>query len=136
MSRSPGKVVARCTDGQVLKGYTYDFRADAPRFHLVPTEEAPGDGIEVSVSELKAVFFVRSFEGDPDYAESKDPYRERPPGTRKVLVEFEDGEVLVGYTKGYDPGRPGFFFTPIDPHGNNVRVFAVFAAVSSVRRLL
>lgn len=129
-------MVVRCADGRVLKGYTYDFGADTPRFHLVPTEEALGEGTEVWMKDLKAVFFVRSFEGNPEYAESKDLYQERPPGTRKVMVEFEDGEMLFGYTKRYDPGQPGFFFSPIDPNSNNVRVFAVFAAVSSVRRLL
>jgi len=136
VSRSPGNVVVRYVDGRVLKGYTSDFGADTPRFHIVPTETALGQGTEVWLKDLKAVFFVRSFEGNPEYAESKDLDQERPPGTRKVMVEFEDGELLVGYTQRYDPRGPGFFFFPMDPNSNNVRVFAVFAAVSSVRRLL
>ncbi len=137
VSRSPGNLVVRYADGTVLKGYSADFDPEKPSFHLVPTEYDQGDeGIEVRVKDLKAVFFVRRFEGDPDYNESKDLYAARPPGTRKVTVEFEDGEVLVGYTTGYDPSRPGFFFSPLDPRSNNLRVFAVFAAVTGVIRLL
>lgn len=137
MSRSPGKLVARYADGKVLKGYSADFDPGKPSFHLVPGERDPGDeGIEVWVKDLKALFVVRSFEGDPGFDESKDLYAARPPGTRKVSVEFEDGEVLVGYTTAYEPSRAGFFFSPLDPHSNNLKVFAVFAAVSRVTRLL
>jgi hypothetical protein len=81
------------------------------------------------------VFFVRSFEGDRDYDESTDLYVERPPGTRKVR-EFADGEVLVGYMKAHDPGRPGFIFCPLDRKSNNVKIFAVSAAVTNETRLL
>jgi len=135
VSRSPGKVVARYVDGKVLKGYA-DFDPNQPSFCLVPIENPDGEGIEVQVRDLKALFFVRSFAGDPAYSESKDLYQIRPPGTRKVTVEFVDGEELVGYAKQYGSQRPGFYFTPLDPRSNNLKVFAVFDAVGGVRRLL
>ena len=50
-------------------------------------------------------------------------------------MKFRDGEVLVGTTLGYDPKRPGFFFIPADPKTNNLKVFAIAAAVSKVRFL-
>src|SRR5947208_3439570 len=81
VSRSPGKVVARYVDGKVLKGYA-DFDPNQPSFCLVPIENPDGEGIEVQVRDLKALFFVRSFAGDPAYSESKDLYQIRPPGTR------------------------------------------------------
>jgi Family of unknown function (DUF6982) len=84
--------VARYADGQVLKGYAGDFDPDQPRFHLVPAHGSPEDVVEVWLKDLKALFFVRSFEGDPRYVESRDPYRPRPPGTRKVSLEFQDGD--------------------------------------------
>lgn len=136
VSKSPGKVVARYADGKVLKGYAYDFAPERPRFCLVPVEGPGGEGTEVEVKNLKAVFFVRSFAGNRGYHECKDLDQPRPPATRKVVVEFEDGEILVGYTREFDPRRPGFLFTPLDPQSNNLRVFAVFAATSSVSRLL
>jgi Family of unknown function (DUF6982) len=135
-TRSPGKVVARYADGQVLKGYAGDFDPDQPRFHLVPAHGSPEDVVEVWLKDLKALFFVRSFEGDPRYVESRDPYRPRPPGTRKVSLEFQDGELLVGYTTTLESRRFGLFVTPIDPQGNNRRVFAVTSSLAGMARLL
>lgn len=48
-------------------------------------------------------------------------------------MTFKDGEVLVGTTLGYDPHRSGFFIFPVDPQGNNLRVFAVVKSVAKVR---
>jgi hypothetical protein len=135
VSRSPGRVVARYADGRVLKGYA-DFDPGQPRFRLVPLEDPDGEGIEVPLRDLKALFFVRTFDGDPGRDESKDLYQDRPPDTRKVSVRFRDGEELVGYTRQLDRHRAGLFFTPLDPGSNNLRVFAVFDALWGVRRLL
>jgi hypothetical protein len=134
-SKSPGRVVVRFVDGRVLKGYA-NFDPAEPRLQLVPHEDPDSDGLEVAVKDLKAVFFVRTFEGDPRYDESKDLYQDRPPDTRKVSVRFRDGEELVGYTRQLDRHRAGLFFTPLDPGSNNLRVFAVFDALWGVRRLL
>lgn len=133
-----GKLVLHYADGRVVKGYSYDFYPNKPRFHLLPpvagfsfTDEA----IEVRIKDLKAVFFVRGFLGDPSHCErGYFAEGEQHPG-RKVEVTFADGEVLVGTTVGYNRGRPGFFFIPADPKSNNVKVFAVSAAVTRVRFL-
>jgi hypothetical protein len=156
-TRSPGRVVARYADGQILKGYACDFDPDQPRFHLTPAHGPPDQAVEVWLKDLKALFFVRSFEGDPHYEESRDLYQPRPAGTRKVRLEFEDGEILVGYTTGPNPPPPGggrgaggvggpeqmrdartfgLFVTPMDRRSNNRRVFAVSSAVAGLQRLL
>jgi len=135
-TRSPGKVVARYADGRVLKGYAADFDPDQPRFTLVSGRGSPEESVEIRLEELKALFFVRSFEGDSGHDESKDPYQARPPGTRKIRLEFLDGELLVGYTATPDARRFGLFVTPIDPRSNNRRVFAVTGAVARMERLL
>jgi hypothetical protein len=135
VSRSPGRVVVRYADGRLLKGYA-DFDPERPSFHVVPLSDPDAEGTEVGVADLKALFFVRTFDGDPGYDESKDLYQPRPPDTRKVSVRFQDGEELVGYTRQLDRHRAGLFFTPLDSRSNNVRVFAVFAALSDFRRLL
>ena len=131
-----GKIVARHADGKILKGYSRDFYPNKPHFHLFPAGAGPSEGaIEVRIKDLKAVFFVRDFGGDPSYQERKQfAEGERTPG-RRVQVAFKDGEVLVGTTLGYNPGRPGFFFIPVDPKSNNLKVFAVAAAVTNVRFL-
>lgn len=135
VSRSPGRVVVRYADGRVLKGYA-DFDPEQPRLRLVPLREPDAAGLEIPLAELKAVFFVRSFDGDPAHDESKDLYQPRPPGTRKVSVRFRDGEELVGHTRQLDRYRSGLFFTPLDPESNNLRVFALFDALWGVHRLL
>ncbi|HWC04847.1 MAG TPA: hypothetical protein VHF87_19010 [Methylomirabilota bacterium] len=135
VSRSPGRVVVRYVDGRVLKGYA-DFDPEQPCLRLVPVTAPEAEGIDIAVKDLKAVFFVRTFEGDPSHDESKDLYQPRPPETRKVSVRFRDGEELVGYTRQLDRHRAGLFFTPLDSRSNNLRVFAVFDALWGVRRLL
>jgi hypothetical protein len=130
------KIVARFTDTRVVKGFTADFHPEKLRFHVRAPTRGPAEARAVDVRDLKAVFFVRDFGGDPRYQERKRfDDSERPLG-RKVEVTFQDGEVLVGSTMtGYAPDRPGFLFTPADPRSNNVRVFAVADAVRSIRYL-
>lgn len=135
-SRSPGKVVARYADGRALKGYAGDFDPDQPRFHLVPIDGSPEQATEIWLKDLKAIFFVRSFEGDPQHEESRDPYQSRPPNTRKISVEFHDGELLVGCTTARDRRRFGLFLSPLDPKSNNLRVFAISSFVTRLERLL
>ena len=49
---------------------------------------------------------------------------------------FADGEVIVGTTQGYQPGRPGFFMVPADQADNNIeRCYVVTAATSEVTLL-
>jgi len=131
----PVKIVARYVNGTLRKGFTQNFSPTRDRFHLYPTATLAGEGIEIALPELKAIFFVRDFAGDRQYGERK-AYRdgERPAG-QKVEVTFRDGEVLVGSTLGYNPSRPGFFLFPADPQTNNLRVFVVSTAVRSVRYL-
>ena len=116
------QVVARFNDGQVLKGYTTDFVPAKDLFHMALV----GDGqsakpVEVRTKDLKALFFVRSFAGDPAYEERKGFDETRPVVGRKLRVAFKDGEILLGTTQGYQPGRPGFFVTPADARSNNER---------------
>ncbi len=130
----PVKIVARHVDGRILKGYTQNFLPNKPFFHLRPPDSGPAaEAIEILVKDLKAVFFVRDFTGDPHYREQKIfPEGVKPPG-KVVEVTFKDGEIIVGSTLGFDPARPGFFIFPPDPQSNNLRIFVVSQAVSKVR---
>jgi hypothetical protein len=129
------KVVVRHTNGTVLKGYTQDFFPNKDRFHLFPVDKPNGQGIEIILKELKGMFFVRDFAGDPQYTERKKfNGGEKPPG-KKIDIMFSDGEVMVGSTLGYDSKRPGFFILPVDPNSNNLRVFVISTAVKQIRLL-
>ena len=131
----PIKVVARYVDGRILKGLTQDFLPNKDRFHLFPANQPSGQAREVTLKDLKAVFVVKDFAGNPAYVERKSFLEGEKPAGRKVEVTFTDGEVLVGSTLGYDLNRPGFFFFPADPKSNNMRVFAVSTAVKKARPL-
>ena len=129
------KVVARYIDGKTVKGLSQDFFPNKDRFHVYPADKPSGEGVEILLKELKAVFFVRDFVGNYQYNERKEYVSGDKPSGRKIEVTFADGEVLVGTTLGYDPKRPGFFLFPADPQSNNIRVFAVTTAVKNVRYL-
>jgi hypothetical protein len=113
------KVVARFLDGHTLKGVTWDFVPNKDGFHLAHA----GDETKVtsvSVAELKAVFFVRSFEGDRTRKDGRVPPQFATAPGRKIRVTFLDGEagVLRGArgpereqrarlrSLARDPGRP------------------------------
>jgi hypothetical protein len=129
------KVVVRYSDGKLIKGFTQDFFPNKEHFHLVPADSPSNGTIEVSTKELKAIFVVRDFSGDPLYNERKKYIEGEKPSGKKVEVTFTDGEVLVGSTLGYDPKRQGFFLFPADPKSNNIRVYAVCSHVEKVRYL-
>ncbi len=129
------RVVARFRDGGVLKGYTNDFLPGKDRFHLSSGEDGSvgPTPVEVVVAELKALFFVKTFAGNPWHLERKD-FSAAPPGAgRRIRVIFTDGEELLGMTQGYDPSRAGFFVVPADPESNNDRCFVVTRATREVR---
>lgn len=127
------KVVARFQNGQVWKGLTNDFLPAKADFHLFvegsPTGSKP---VVVRVAELKALFFVRDFAGDPQHRENHEFSTGKTISGRKIRVTFKDGEALHGTTQGYDRSRPGFFVIPADAQSNNERVFVVSGAAQEV----
>jgi hypothetical protein len=130
------KVIMRYANGELIKCYTDNFFPNKPSFHVHPVEAGLADkGIEVMVLQLKAVFFVKDFVGDPSHNDRNDFAEGQQISGRKVEVTFADGEVMIGSTIGYDPKRPGFFLTPADLESNNLRVFVVSSAVKGVRFL-
>jgi hypothetical protein len=126
------KVVVAFLNGARLKGCAYDFSALKESFNLLPQEDPlQGQGIKVEMKDVKAVFFVRDFSGNPEYYES--PFADAPMHGRKIEVTFMDGEKVVGRTEGYNPQRPGFFVFPGDPKSNNIRIFVVSRNTRQIR---
>jgi len=136
MEKKRNLVVVHYKDGKLLKGYTYDFTALADVFHLTSEqEEDKGTVYDVNVTDLKAVFFVKTLDGSLDYKEKKkfeevDTSRHRG---LKIKIVFKDGEVVRGMSLGYSKGRKGFFLIPVDPDGNNERIWVVVDAVQEIR---
>lgn len=127
------KIVAHFQDGHLLKGLTNDFLPAKERFHLVAPEQAAGaKAVEVRVAELKALFFVKTYEGNSEHRDSADLSGGKAGTGRAIRVVFKDGEVMVGTTQGYDKSRPGFWLVPVDPASNNERCFVVAGAAREV----
>jgi hypothetical protein len=127
------KVVVRYSDGRIIKGVTSDFFPNKDMFH-VSEENSSGEDIpvEVNIQELKALFFVKDFKGNPQHVEGNEFDPDHPPAGRRIKVVFNDGETLIGTTTGYQPGRPGFFVVPADTKSNIERCFVVTAATQDV----
>ena len=121
------RVVIKFKDNTMKKGTTSDFFPNKSQFHL---EEMNGEIAQIKIEDLKALFFVKTFEGNKNH---QDKYNDNiSGGGRKVKVKFSDGETVVGYTVGYSPDRQGFFLTPADLQGNNERIFVVKTATTNV----
>jgi len=136
MTGERNRIVAHFKDGKLLKGFTHDFAPMKQTFHLTSEQEGDkGSIVEVNVADLKAIFFVKSFEGNKDYVEKKkfqDVDTSRLRGL-KIKVEFTDGEVLTGISLGYSKKRKGFFIIPIDPQSNNERIYIIADALRDVK---
>jgi hypothetical protein len=80
---------------------------------------------EISASDVKAVFYVNSFEGDSDHQNLN--FHSRAPIVNGIWVrlQFIDGEVMEGIV--YNSIRylvdSGFFLQPTDPDNNNRLVY-------------
>ncbi|NTW60313.1 MAG: hypothetical protein HGB21_12640 [Nitrospirae bacterium] len=127
------KIVIRYQEGRVLKGVSVDFMPNKDLFHLVPLDTPPdAKPQDIHAHDLKAVFFVKDYTGNARYQDRKEFLPDKPSTGRKIKVVFKDGELLVGTTQGYQPGRPGFFVFPADAQSNNDRCYVIAAAAKEV----
>lgn len=82
---------------------------------------------EISPRDLKAVFYVKTFEGNSDHKELN--FYTRAPIVHGIWMrlQFLDGEVMEGIV--HNSIRylidPGFFLLPTDPGSNNRLVYVV-----------
>src|SRR5919204_1883330 len=129
---SRNKAVVAFLDGRRLKGYIYNFSTQKDRFRLFSEQDAlQGEGTDVEMKDLKAIFFAKDFAGDREYHESQTPLPTNQ--GRKAEVTFRDGEKLVGTADAYNPQKTGFFLVPVDPRSNNLRVFVITKNATQVR---
>lgn len=127
------KVVVHYMNGQILKGTTQDFFPNRPLFHIQPLDR--GEAREVRIKDVKAVFFVKDYEGNRARRDLRG-YVAAPAETsqgKKIAVQFKDGELLCGYSLSYSPERLGFFMFPADPGSNNIRVFVIRTATRDIK---
>jgi hypothetical protein len=115
------KVILRYLDGRVTRAYAPLFEEGA---EPIPAADMEGMPLFVPLRDLKAVFFVRTFTGNPEYDSPKTPGELPSRGTgRLVWLRFADGEKMLGEVPPKtDLGR-GFYLTVLDPEDNNLLVY-------------
>lgn len=138
------RVVGHLLDGTLIKGFT---EWDSTEVSVTPPKDAPerlvvakqdGSGIvELPVDKLKAIFFVKTFEGSRDYREVKFFTAHPRVDGLWVRVQFQDHERTEGiiYNSIQFVRDGGFFMKPPDPNSNNSLVFVSKQALREFRVL-
>ena len=121
------RVIVRFANGTTLRGYVSPEDAQGLKNNLsdrVSIRNVVGKLEDIEVSGLKAIFFVKTFEGSQDYSEFK-VFTHQPSGKGVwVRIHFHDGEVMEGIAPnslGTFAGKV-FSLTPPDPQSNNETV--------------
>ncbi len=121
------KVVVRLQDKTLLKGKISNF---SPFHSFFQLDLLNGDSVLVKIDKIKAMFFVKSFDGNKHY---KYKYEDNLSWIGdKITLKFRDGEKMVGYSQHFDFTPKGYFITPADVNGNNTYVFASKSAIDSM----
>lgn len=134
-------VVLHYRNGKILKGQLKDFsqKAEAISFKMSGSNKSSS----IKMSDLKAIFFVKTFEGNAKHRERK-LYSTRNTHMKKIYVKFKDGESLAGYLEGSipwdkgfflsgkEPERKGFFLIPADEGSNNLKIFVVHSSIEDI----
>ncbi len=123
------KVIVRTRDGEVIPGFANQDRIKTTL--KIITQQ--GKEQTFSLNKLKAVFFVKDFQGNPEYDEIKFLNKQSVSSMIWVRVEFFDGEVLEGKILNNMEliSSPGFFLSPSDQDTNNKRVYVVKSALKN-----
>ena len=123
------EVVLRFRDGHLTRAVlTRDF---TPLDFAVEAESDEGEKLQVNISELKAVFFLK----DPSRREAElqiGAVVGDPPQGAPARVEFFDGEVIHGIVQEYRMEDSGFFLYPTSPESNNEKVFVVARSINTL----
>lgn len=113
------QVVVHFLDGKVLLGFPMTWDLEKEGFFLRPMDQTSLEALEyVKFYELKAVFFVKDWDGDiARKIRTKAFFKKGYP----VTLIFQDGEVFHGYLpKNYDPRGDRFYIIPPDKDDNTI----------------
>jgi hypothetical protein len=126
------RAVVAFLDGRRQKGYLLNFSALKENFRLFANEPVQQQsGSDIAMKDLKAIFFVKDFTGNP--AHNEIPAEDAPKHGRKIVVTFKDGEELSGSTEAYNAQKLGFFMFPLAKNSNNLRIFVINKNIRHVK---
>jgi hypothetical protein len=142
------KVVIRLGSGEVIKGF-FTVHADASLVAILDDSITSGsqsitvktaqthESISAAWSEIKSLFFVKSFRGDPTKKALR--FYAKGPAVGEILAEirFNDNEVIEGTIDNSAKHfvGAGVLLHPSDPNSNNLMVYANKAAITNYRVL-
>lgn len=143
------KIVIAQRDGTVTRGYFLseistglDSLSNDPQSRFreaFASRYISGDGgpLDIDWSQVKAVFFVSTYEGDRGHEPVR--FYGNGPQIECIWVEvvFHDGEVIEGCIRNSlrHLVDDGFFLHPSTPGGNNLLIYVNKAALQSYRVL-
>jgi hypothetical protein len=128
------RLVVRYLDGRLSKGYNTEFAPARGHVHMWMMPNGPdASRVTVPLAHLKALFFVHDLDGDPAHLVREGQQASSFEHGRRVDVTFLDGEELSGTTLNHSHDAAGFFMTPLDGTGNNLRIFVTSGAVRHVK---
>jgi hypothetical protein len=130
MALRAGLVVVRYRDGGMVKGVTEDFAPGRSEFSVI--QQNRGRVTIRNFEGVKAVFFVKTLDGNRLYEEHRDFAVANQFG-RKTIVIFHDKEEMSGYTLIGHTDQPVFFLFPVDRQSNNAKVLIIKDAVADIR---
>lgn len=132
------RVILRFVDGKMLKGLVKELKLTDDYLFI---EDESDHQLKVRLKELKAIFFVKTFEGNRAHHEKK-TFSNTPPASKRVFIKFKDGETMMGFMEGEIPWQRGFFLEsmkdrgfpiiPVDEDSNNIKILIITSAVKDV----
>lgn len=134
------KVIIKFINGVEKTGNVLALNVNLPSFPLSVIDDKGRSTCQtVNMNSVKAVYFLKA-EG-PELrvrTETIDQSVYSGGFGFKLIVEFNDGEVINGSSQRYSPNDKGFFLVPMNPADRNERIYINARAVKHVdsRRLL
>jgi len=123
------EVVLRFRDGHLTRCIL--MREFTPLDFAVEAETDDGETIQINISDLKAIFFLK----DPRRRGAEMQVGARvgePSAGAPARVEFFDGEIVHGRVQEYRMENSGFFLYPTSPESNNEMIFVVAGAINTL----
>lgn len=134
------KVIIKFLNGTERSGTVLAFNINLPAFHLnVLDDKGSTVSQTVNMNSVKAIYFPK--DGEPGIQVRTETLAQSVYSGGfgfKLVVEFNDGEVINGSSQKYGPNDKGFFLVPMNPSDRNERIYINANAVKHVdsRRLL
>jgi hypothetical protein len=124
------KVIARKANGQIVKGYV-EAPPESVKDDKITLISLTEEIIKIPKRDMKALFFVKKFSGNKEYAEIK--FFENQPKIDGLWVRltFFDDEIIEGIVSNTIQFLldDGFYLKPPDPNSNNRLMYVVKVAL-------